>query len=93
MYLICKGTMQRDFLNRAPVGKSKSYNQENANITLDRKWARKYFSLVRKSPICKFLGSFRCRKSASFLGMPVRKSQIRKCFGLISKLQIHNFVF
>jgi hypothetical protein len=33
---------------------------------------------VRKWQIRKFLGSFRYHKSANFLGVPVRKSQIRK---------------
>jgi len=33
---------------------------------------------VRKSQICKFLGSFRYHKFANFLGVPICKSQIRK---------------
>jgi hypothetical protein len=32
----------------------------------------------RKSQIYKFLGSFCNQESANFLGVPVRKSQIRK---------------
>jgi hypothetical protein len=37
------------------------------------------------SPPHKFLGSFRSRKSANVLGVPVRKSQIRKFLWLIYK--------
>ncbi len=43
---------------------------------------------VFKSQIRKFLGSFRYRKSANFLDVPVRKSQIRKLLWLIGKSQI-----
>ncbi len=42
----------------------------------------------RKSKIRKFLGSFRCRKSANCLRVPVRKSQILKFVRLIHKSQI-----
>jgi hypothetical protein len=47
-------------------------------INLFQRWAYKFFLLVWKSPIRKFLGPFPNRKSANFLGVPVRKSQIRK---------------
>jgi hypothetical protein len=47
---------------------------------------------VRKPQIHKFLGSFLYRKSANFLGVPVRKSQIRK-FLRRSSLQIANQQF
>ncbi len=38
------------------------------------KMGTQIFLLVRKSQICKFLGSFRNRKFANFWGVPVRKS-------------------
>ncbi len=37
------------------------------------RWASKRFWKVRKSQIRKLLGSFRYRKSANFLGIPIRK--------------------
>ncbi len=43
------------------------------------------FLKVRKAQIRKFWGSFRYRKSAYFLGMSVRKSQICKFLWLIRK--------
>jgi hypothetical protein len=46
------------------------------------------FSLVRKSQIRKFIGSFRYRKSANFWEVRVRKKQIRNFWGLINKSQI-----
>ncbi len=44
-----------------------------------------------KSRIRKFLGSFLYRKSANFLGVPVRKSQIRNFFMITSYSQICKF--
>ncbi len=43
------------------------------------------FFKVRKSQIRKVLGSFRNRKSANFLGVPVRKSQVCNIFRFICK--------
>ncbi len=49
------------------------------------------FFLVFKSEIRKLRGSFRYRKSANFLGVPVSKSQIRKFLYLIRRSQKRKF--
>jgi hypothetical protein len=46
---------------------------------------------ARKLQIRKFLGSFRCRKSANFLGVTVRKSRIQTLL-LICKSKIRKFL-
>jgi hypothetical protein len=43
-----------------------------------QRWASKLFLKICISQIRKFLGSFQKRKITNVLGMPVRKSEIRK---------------
>ncbi len=50
------------------------------------------FFKVRKRQLRKFLGSFRNRKSANVLGVPVRKSQIRNLLCFTYKSQICKFL-
>ncbi len=54
--------------------------QRLSNNKKERKVGMQTFFYVRKSQICKFLGTMRCHKSEHVLGVPVRNSQIRNKF-------------
>jgi hypothetical protein len=56
-----------------------------------QRWASNLFLKIGKSQICKFVLSFRRRKSTNFLGLPVSKTHIRKIF--VIKLHIANRLF
>ncbi len=60
-------------------------------ITVSQRWTSKLFYSTQ-SQICKCLALFRNHKSANFIGMSVRKLQIRKFLLLIRKLQIRKFL-
>jgi hypothetical protein len=54
-----------------------------SNLSIYQGGHANFFLLVRQSKIRKFSGSFRNRKSANFVGVPVRKSQIQNLWWLI----------